>query len=881
MFRRSIALLFALMISGYFLPAVSAAPASGRIDLTDKIIRDENLVYIGADYLNPAAVLFDAQDYAPDSPENPKVSAETWAATDRSKNWKPNWQSEFGEDAFYIDLQANYVITGICYLDTNGVQDWVIEDGTPFAWQQIGKFTTDAYQTWQGYQIEKPRATRYLRFSTPCGDSGVSELAIYGYLASQLSDAQKAKTSAKPRPDSYHPEKLNAGGQIGFNAFIDDPMSAIMAAGNVREYHNLSWLLDENGAVKFTQGTWGDMDSYYSQMKKMGISIIPCIQGGSSVISGEKPPEIPVPAGADTLDPASYQIHAKTMYQIAARYGSNTKVDTKTLNVAEGSEPKIGMNLLCAVENCNEPNKTWSGKANYFSPYELAAMCSADYDGHEGTIPNAGVKQADPHFSLAVGGMLAGAPLLDYLSEMKEWFDYNRKDGLFAVDIINVHLGPDTFNPEDSGMAARIKEIRNWMNENAPNTQLWISEFEVPMSDCEKEGVDNHENEAYQLKYAQRVARTYLAAIGAGVDRITKFQLRDEGEGVYYDSGLVTQKGSWNKKLAWYYTACMTDVLREAYFAADMTEDEVKKYFFIRNRSEQNNVASQIYCLWLPTDSGKVIKDYKLQVPANAKVILTQPGTYAEGISTVLPVENGTVTLTVSETPVFVSISGRMIPVSATNGQMKYIRPVKMSLTQDFSSEICDLKTAPKNGDLNSFYQMFDESDTMPEFFYGDTSGLSAPKTSAGSKTLKCYVKLSEPFILQGCGVYDTYGTGDISIKDAYTGTVLWESTLGSYMARELSPTDEQYPGTDFLLIEHTGGDLNELALYGTPQPVHWRYDVNGDHYLDQNDIEALQMYLLQGKFPEQHCSASAADLNADGILNAADLSMLKKVFLS
>ena len=880
MFKRCLALLSAAVCAAAYMPTVCAAPVSARIDMSDKIIRDENLVYIGADYLNPASVLFDNQDYAPESPENTKVSAEAWAATERSKNWKPNWQSEFGDDAFYIDLQGNYVITGICFLDTNGVQDWVIEDGTPFAWEQIGKFTTDAYQTWRGCQIEKPRATRYLRFSTPCGDSGVSELAIYGYLDSPLTDAQKAKTGVKIISPITPQEKLMAGGKIGFNAFIDDPVSAIMAAGNVREYHNLSWLLDEEGRVKFTQGTWGDMDAYYSQMRKLGISIIPCIQGGSTVISGGKePPEIPVAAGADTLDPESYKIHAQAMYQIAARYGSNPDVDTKTLHVAEGSEPKAGLNLLYGVENCNEPNKTWSGNANYFSPYELAAMCSADYDGHEGTIPNAGVKQADPIFALAVGGLLAGQQLLDYLSEMKEWFDYNRKDGAFAADIINVHLGPDTFNPEDSAMAARIREIRSWMSENAPHTQLWISEFEIPMSDCETEGVDNHDNGTYQLKYAQRVARTYLTAIGAGVDRITKFQLRDEGEGVYYNSGLVTQKGSWSKKLAWYYTACMTNVLRDAYFAADMTEDEVKKYFFIRNQTELNNSASQIYCLWLPTNTGKIIKDYKLRVPANSKVTLIQPGTYAEGVSSILPVKDGFVTLDISETPVFVSFRAQTLP-KPSNGEYQNIRPAAISMSEDFSSEVCDLQSAPKDADLKLFYQMFDEPDSMPQYFYSDTAGISAPKTSAGSKTQTCFVKLREPYVLQGCGVYDTYGTGGICVKDGYTGKVLWESDLGSYMARELTPAAPQYPGTDLMIIEHKGGDLNELALYGRPVPEHWRYDIDGDHFCNRNDVEALQMYLLQGKFPGSACSAKIADLNADGCLNVRDLSLLKQLLL-
>lgn len=850
---------------------VSAAETPALLDVSAFQIMDENLVYIGADYLNAVSVLFNDQDKVPASPENTKVDAEVWANTDRSKNWKPNLQPEFGEDSFYIDMGANYVITGICFLDNNGVQDWVIEDGEPFAWKSRGGFTTDAYQVWRGVSFDTPRATRYLRFSTPCGDSGVSELAIYGYKQSELTDAQKQKTAVHPAGIS--PTKLTAAQHIGFNAFIDDPITAIMAAGNVREYHNLSWLLDDSGKVKFTQGTWGDMDSYYSAMHARGISVIPCFQGNSPVIYGsEKPPEIACPAGADTTDPASYTMHAQAMYQVAARYGSNKDIDMSTLNVAEGSEPKVGLGLLGAVENSNEPNKTWSGKASFYSPYEMAALCSADYDGHEGAIKNAGVKNADPDFKLAVGGLLNTASLIDYLTEMKLWFDYHRSDGVFAVDIINVHMGPDTYNPEDSGFVERVKALKAWMAANAPGTELWISEFEIPMSDCETEGVDNHDNETYQLRYAQRVARTYLMAIGAGVDRMTKFQLRDEGEGVYYNSGLVTGKGAWSKKQAWYYTACMTSVLKNAYFAADMSEDDgVKKYFFI-----DDETGDSIYCLWLPTNEGKVIKDYQVQMPGNVNAYLTTPGTYAEGTVKELPSGMRSLTVEVSETPVFLTMSTQKKQV--INGRGQYIRPQSISLSADGSTEVSDLSGEPADKTLNQFYRMFDEPETMPEFIYGDTAGLDAPKTNANSANITCYVTLDQPYVLDGFGVYDTYGTGSIAVYDANTDTLLWSDGLGSYMSKTLTPTADSLP-TDRLKIVKGGGDLNELALYGYPAPAAVEMDVNADGVFSIADAVALRQYLTRRT--ERLANWKAGDVNGDGILTSADLTLLKAALLN
>ena len=784
------------------LPVQAAEPA--LLDVSGFTILDENLVHLGADYLNDVSVLFDDQDKVPESPENTQVAADLWEATDKSTGWKPNLQSEFGDASFYIDLNGNYVITGICFLDVHGIADWTVETGEPFSWATAATLTTDTYQSWRSVTLESADSTRYLRFSTPSGDTGVSEIALYGYKVSDLTEEQTAKTA--PKANDSDPTNLTAGQRAGFNAFIDDPMTAIMAGGNVREYHNFSWLIDENGKTKFTQGSWGDMDSFYSAMHAQNISIIPCFQGGSAVIRkiGDSVPEIPVAEGADTLDPASYALHAQSMYQVAARYGSNSDIDASTLNVADGSEPKTGLGLLSALENCNEPNKSWSGKNSYFSPYELAAMCSADYDGHEGTIPNAGVKNADPDFKLAVGGLLTTKSVLTYLTEMKLWFDYNRTDGKFAVDIINIHLGPDTNNPEDSSFLEKIAEIQQWIDENAPGTELWISEYEVNMSDCETEGVDNHDNENYQLKYAQRVTRTSLLAIGAGVDRITKFQLRDEASGVYADSGLVTVKGSWNKKQAWYHLACLTNTLENADFVQDASTDSVSHYEF-----KDRITGDTIHCLWSPTSNDTVIADYSLTVGENSYAVLTVPSEYAEGTSEALTVTDGSVTLDVTETPVFVTVSDSEKEI--VNGQHLQIRPSEICLSEDFSTEINKLDAAPADATLNQFYRMFDEPQTMPEMIYGDTSALESPSTNVNASNITCFAKFDRSYSFTGFSVFDTYGTGSISVYNAYTGELLWSNDLGGYMYRNVELTAASAP-TDFIKIVKAGG-LHSMAM--------------------------------------------------------------------
>ena len=810
---------------------VAADDQSSLIDVSGFIIHDENFVHLSkGTYLRDVSYLFNDQDKVPSSPDNLKISTEIWEKTSRD-NWTPNQQMEYGPASFYMDLGANYVITAIAFLDTNGTPTWTVSDGEPFSWNDIAEVSMNTYNSWRAVKFEKPEATRYLHFSSDYCDSGVSEIALYGYKASELTAEQKLKTAPVPKNNSNSDSGIYAGKRVGFNAFIDDPMTAMMAAGAIREYHNLSWLLDSDCKVKFTQGSWGDMDRYYSSLHDQGINIIPCFQGGSTAISGgEKSYEIPVAKDADTLDPQSYSIHAQAMYQVAARYGHNKNVDPATINITDAQEVKLGLGYLTALENSNEPNKSWAGKANYFSPYELAAMCSADFDGHEGTIPNAGVHAADPDFKLAMGGLVGYSTILQYLDEMKLWFDYNRKDGKFADDIINVHIGPDGENIENGSYSYTIDALNKWIEENAPGTELWISEFEVPMSDCEVEGVDNHDNEDYQLKYAQRVARTYLRALSTpSVSYITKFQLRDEGEGVYYNSGLVTQKGSWNKKLAWYYLSCMTNTLSDARFSSFSSDDDNFIYSFRNGRGI-------IKCAFTTGEAGK----YEISSEGKKYAYLTTPQMgLAEGKTEELSVKDGKVTIDLNGTPVYLTFSDR--PKVIIGNKYSKLIPDEICLSADKSTEVCDLKATPKDSVLGRAYRMFDEPDSMPDPIYGDNA--KTPETNVSGSSVTFYAFFDKSCVFNGFAVFDTYGTGGISVYDAKTDKLLWSNALDSYMSRSVTLTNDSAP-TDCLKIVKEGGDMNELALYGYVSPFR-NWDADSDGIVDSFDLIAIRKSVI------------------------------------
>ena len=827
----------------------SAVEKSELLDVSGFVIRDENFVHLSkGTYLRDVSYLFDEQDKVPESPDNLNVGGDVLKATSKS-NWTPNQQMEYGAASFYMDLGANYVITAVAFLDTNGTPTWTISDGEPFSWHKIAEQNMNFYNSWRAIKFDKPEPTRYLHFSSDYCDSGVSEIAIYGYKQSELSDSQKKRTAPEKSLYPVSGETVTAAGKrLGFNAFIDDPITAMMSAGIIREYHNFSWMLDNDCKVKFTQGTWGDMDSYYKSLHDRGISVIPCIQGGSTAVSGgTKANEIPVKSGADTLDPKSYAVHAQTMYQIAARYGSNSKIDLKTLNITDAQPAKTGLGYLNAVENSNEPNKSWAGKSNYFTPYELAAMCSADYDGHEGTIPDAGVHTADPSFKLAMGGLVGYSTMIQYLEEMKLWFDYNRSDGRFAVDIVNVHIGADSPDIEESSLRETIAELKKWMSQNAPDTELWISEFEVPMSDCEAEGTDAHDDENYQLRYAQRVARTYLCALeNNSVDYITKFQLRDEGEGVYYNSGLVTQKGKWDKKLAWYYLSCMTNVLDDSVW----TDETLGDGYWVNTFCSYDD-RKLIKCAnsWNSKSDGV----YGISAEGRKYAYLTVPEMgIAEGRTTMLNIENDEVKVNITETPVFITFTDELEPYS--NGSNTQLRPAAISLTKERSGEVCDLSAEPKDAVLNQFYRMFDEPDTMPDPVYGNTSALNAPETNVDKSGITGYVFFDKPCVFNGFAVFDTFGTGGISVYDANTDELLWSSDLGSYMSRSVTLTKDSAP-TNCLKIVKDDGAMNELAFYGYKAPASsWDADSDGR-------VDAFDHVLIRQSLVSNDTKYSIADL--------------------
>jgi len=120
----------------------------------------------------------------------------------------------------------------------------------------------------------------------------------------------------------------------------------------------------------------------------------------------------PIPAGAKRDDPKSFKDYASCLFQIAARYGSVKYPDSVLQTDPESrwngdlTEKKSGLNLLKYMEVWNERKFWLKGTEAYIEPETLAAMMSACYDGHEGTMgPGVGILTADPNMIVVMPGL--------------------------------------------------------------------------------------------------------------------------------------------------------------------------------------------------------------------------------------------------------------------------------------------------------------------------------------------------------------------------------------------------------------------------------------------------------------------------------------------
>lgn len=141
--------------------------------------------------------------------------------------------------------------------------------------------------------------------------------------------------------------------------------------------------------------TWQNFkyDTYLTQLKALGIKAIWCTQGAFDWqnVQGKQGKVMPIPDGANAMDPANWWEIAELCRQVAIRYADDTTQhldkarvysDPANPNHYLNNTPKAGLNLLAGIEVQNEWDfkQAWSGATRTITPEEFAACFKACYD---------------------------------------------------------------------------------------------------------------------------------------------------------------------------------------------------------------------------------------------------------------------------------------------------------------------------------------------------------------------------------------------------------------------------------------------------------------------------------------------------------------------
>lgn len=599
----------------------------------------------------------------------------------------PGWPHQ---DIYYpadviIDLGVNHNLSSIWVFDVNDSDTLRIFTGSPAGWTEAGYLFLNQYNAWQSFVLNVDSRFVMLRFRSPA--CRIAELVLYGNAL--------GTPSPPPQPTAHPPKVMQQ--LIGLNAFVDDPLLRIKAAGSLREYHDWQW--DEGNidttypgypnnqyawSPSWVSGPgWGwDFDAFYAQMKNAGISVNPVLQGAAPYITGftdSLTQHKPITGGKNPLLPSSYIEHADYTFQFAARYGK-TPVPAGMLKLKPGQPVVSGLGLIDYLENWNEPDKWWFGRGGYFHPFEFAAMCSADYDGHQGSLgPGKGMKAADPQIKMVMAGL--ASLNLEYVRCMKLWSDFNRTAG-FPADVINFHHysqnGQHGISPEADSLKFKLKELVDWRNKYLPGKEIWLSEFGYdtnPESAIASRPIGNTDAQEVQGRW---LLRSLLAAAAAGVDRAHIFMLRDVNHpdpNIYNSSGLTGEIWFGHQpKKSWFYVKTFTKLLHNHYFSGERntTDNRVLTYRFASANAD--TLTDAIWCI---TSENLVIENYSHPAGLPAGNWLTT--VYRLVNNDTIPISqtpawnNGNIMLTVGELPLFV----RHVRISSGSSSSLHL-PVKL-----------------------------------------------------------------------------------------------------------------------------------------------------------------------------------------------------------
>ncbi len=593
-----------------------------------------------------------------------------------------------------IDLEyVHYVDYVYIYYDTayDITVRWAIDEVDFMApdseWDGVYEAFDNADKGW--CEVEIADKARYVQVVFKDGEAPV-EVMVYGYAVAE----------GDPVAQTEH-QRPTLGEMMGICGFVaagggNCTVEQLSCATVLREYHNFGWSYNDKFYPKkasFFSGSMGNFDALYKAYTEAGIEVVPCPQWATS----NNPAKIyengalRVATYWEKFSASSYKTYADAMFIMAARYGHTNSPElvaiqkTHVQSTSLVNDQMTGLGYINWIELGNEPN----GEDNLgYTPYQLAALTSAAYDGHGKTLTldnanldpeteyHLGIKNADPNMKVAMSG-LAGIGS-NYVGSMIYWMKANREDGQVSMDAFNVHnyccttyslngveikvgAAPEEWTSYGiDGLANALSYLITARDKYYPEKEVWLTEFGWDTNWSYETMTAAHAYGEYSSRQVQAMwlTRAYLILSALGIDKATMYMCEDVGGttdefsvGKYGTCGVFDGQGK--AKDSYYYLYTLKETLGNMTFIQEIDSGRGDVWIY-QFADEEGNVG---YAVWCPTSDGTKVADYELYIGADSAVLTEAVNEDKDGVQTNLTATNGTVKINVSENPVYVVVN--------------------------------------------------------------------------------------------------------------------------------------------------------------------------------------------------------------------------------
>jgi endoglucanase len=638
-------------------------------------------------------------------------------------------------EAYYPLLEGEEIkLKGIKFFDYTGTtidQPMVLSVITD-QWQRIpvATFTGDVYNGWVGpYPDRHLTGPGQFKLDAEISNARYLVLTIPNTLPTEIEfyGAYTAPTAQQITPRQKNIRLRDLLGVNGYEWNFQDgaytekldetKMTAAKSFAGLRHYMDWEKLEPGEGVYSYNptlSGSW-NYDLIYERCKQAGIEVLACLKTQPNWLQATYPADqrdsenVPVRYGKSFSEPLSYIEQARVAFQYTARYGNNPSVNPELLSVHTTprwyadtpNTVRIGLNLIRYIECDNERDKWWKGRKGYQTAREYAANMSAFYDGHKNTMgPGVGVKNADPEMKVVIAGLVTGP---DYIKGMVDWckeFRGYRTDGSVDLcwDVVNFHLYNDDTSSNQSGTSTRgvapevsnagqilsdfVKVAREWSQEQP----VWITEAGYDISQTSPIKAIPIGNKSALDTQADWLLRSSLFSARHGIEKMFFYQMYDDnGSGGIFGSSGFLNDDQTRRPSADYFL--QTNKLFGNYvYMETLHQDPIVDRYELEGKS--------LYIVVVPSEIGQT-KEHTIQLGGAGIAQVYTPKAGSSDMDLLeKPIINGSVSVTASETPIFVRVG------SASNARIAVAEP-QTGIPDASNSEIMSVYPNPTQDYLN------------------------------------------------------------------------------------------------------------------------------------------------------------------------------------